>query len=373
MPTEIEKKTNFTYLPDGVISVTEVNDQITKTKLVPAVYNVMRDDQQGYFLKESTDKMPMPKKIYGDLNFKATYFLKGYDNTDKSMGIILEGLKGTGKTQLTNILANRLIDKGIPTLVVGSPFYGKDFETFINRIGECCLLMDEFSQVYEHGKDAKLLSFFDGAADTKRLSIITTNNALTLNTYYLGRPNRHRYLISFKALDKKMVSGYLRDTCKKMSKERRNELSDYFKSIKNTINFDTLSVVTEEAILRPDYSISDIVSVLNTIEPDIKEMEIISTAGIKKNKVHSAQIKVEYSSRSINAKIENESGSIIQRRMKVEEITGNVIKTCTGALGSNSYSGVGSRDNRVVSSQIIIYLRLPDDVNPQTLIENSNY
>lgn len=71
---------------------------ITILKNLPAkIYTINVGPQGQMFLKEH-NFIFNNRKIYGDLNNKVQRIFKTYESRDKNLGVLLSGLKGTGKS-----------------------------------------------------------------------------------------------------------------------------------------------------------------------------------------------------------------------------------------------------------------------------------
>lgn len=82
---------------------------ITILKNLPAkIYTINAGPQEQMFLKEH-NFIFNNRKIYGDLNNKVQRIFKTYESRDKNLGVLLSGLKGTGKSLLIKLCIERAI------------------------------------------------------------------------------------------------------------------------------------------------------------------------------------------------------------------------------------------------------------------------
>lgn len=155
---------------------------------------------RGFFL----EKMPcfeMPDRIYGDVNTTTTRYLNTFQNWDKNLGILLTGMKGTGKSLLAR---NICIQSGLATLVVTTPYHGENFASFLNQIQQrCVVLFDEFEKVYSESEAQEgMLSILDGVLNNKHhMFILTINEESKLTSYLNNRPGRLHYRKDYDGLD----------------------------------------------------------------------------------------------------------------------------------------------------------------------------
>ena len=126
----------------------------------------------------------------------------------KNLGVIFNGLKGTGKTLSAKMLCNAL---GLPVVIVQYPYEG--LVNFLQSLCfECVVFIDEAEKTFKKGEDDDvLLRLIDGVYNQTRKLYILTTNQLTLNDNLLGRPGRIRYRFEFGNLLPKAVKDYIDD------------------------------------------------------------------------------------------------------------------------------------------------------------------
>jgi len=138
--------------------------------------------------------------------------------TNKNLGIILNGTKGTGKTISAKLMCNEL---DIPVIVVNNSYDGAILN-FISQLNfECIILIDEAEKTFKGDDDEILLKLIDGVYNSARKLYILTTNRLVINENLLGRPGRIRYVQEFRNLPPKAVSDYIDDNLIDKSKKER--------------------------------------------------------------------------------------------------------------------------------------------------------
>ena len=136
--------------------------------------------------------------------WESEVFVRG----EKNLGVIFNGLKGTGKTLSAKLLCNAL---DLPVVIVQYPYEG--LVNFLQSLCfECIVFIDEAEKTFKKGEDDDvLLRLIDGVYNQTRKLYILTTNQLTLNDNLLGRPGRIRYRFEFGNLLPKAVMDYLDD------------------------------------------------------------------------------------------------------------------------------------------------------------------
>jgi hypothetical protein len=220
------------------------DDLQTFDKIPVGNYKVGFAPNAGFYL-EVMDSFSMNEKPYGKHPQKISKVMSLYENVDRSVGVILSGKKGMGKSMFARLLSVEFSQKHqMPTIVVDEAYKG--ISEFIESIKqECIILFDEFEKVFDNGEKKehqdKLLSLFDGISQTKRLYVVTVNEIRKVNQYMINRPGRFHYHIQFKYPSHEEIALYLKD---KLKPEFHNqiELVQRF-SNRFDLNYDSLRAI----------------------------------------------------------------------------------------------------------------------------------
>lgn len=180
------------------------------------IYQVNFDPMSGWSLERTGDKFIFDYKLYGVHNGIIDRVLKAYPQLKGNLGLLFNGLKGTGKTVTAKILANKL---ELPVIIVKS--FGRDNTSLIEYLSsincDCILFFDEFEKQFNE-EDFSILQIMDGVytSQYRRVFILTTNKT-NINENLLSRPSRIRYIKEFGNLELEVVREYLKDNLKDQS------------------------------------------------------------------------------------------------------------------------------------------------------------
>lgn len=255
-------------------------------KLPCGVYELNFDGfSKEFFLEKISECFELPEKVYGIEKGLVDRIITTYKRLDKNFGVLLKGLKGTGKTVTAKQVSNSL---GLPVILVNKA-YG-NMGQFINSIEQDVILFfDEFEKTYElssyhedddgdnGGKQGvnQLLTLMDGVftSEYKRLFLLTTNKVY-LPDAMISRPSRIRYIKEFSDLDYDSIIEILNDSVE--DKNLINDLAEILKTLEH-ITVDIVKSVAEEANI---YGTADkeFFSIFN-VSREVKKMNLYEVKG----------------------------------------------------------------------------------------------
>jgi hypothetical protein len=207
-------------------------------KLEVGVYE-LSESPFGFYLQPISENFDFSYKIYGLETSLINRVLKYYFSTESgNLGVLLNGIKGTGKTVTSKIICNKL---NLPIILV--PKEMERAESFINSIPQdIVVFIDEYEKIYKESKS--LLTIMDGAlnSDFRRIFIMTTNR-LNIDENLLDRPSRVRYLQTFGNLMPNVVEEIVDDILK--YKEYKQDCITYISTLE-IITVDIVKAVINE-------------------------------------------------------------------------------------------------------------------------------
>ena len=187
-------------------AIKEVSQQVP---LLPVgIYKYQLDQYEQPFFTQITEKFHFPYKIYGVERSFIDRVKRSWAETTGNFGVLLNGVKGTGKTVTAEMICNEM---NLPVIII--PFHHKSIVSFLNEIQQDVIVfIDEFEKIYD-GYNNSLLPIMDGALKTKhRLMFLLTTNELRIERNLLQRPSRIRYVKTFEDMTLQVIMEVVNDT-----------------------------------------------------------------------------------------------------------------------------------------------------------------
>ncbi|MEK6828862.1 MAG: AAA family ATPase [Nanoarchaeota archaeon] len=211
-------------------------------KIEPGNYLLKFDAQtQQYFLEDSRN-FTLPEKIYGNPEKIVDRYLNSFVHKEGNMGVLLSGIKGTGKSLLAKMLC---IKSNLPVIIVAEKFMNNELKSFLNNIKqEVIIFIDEYEKIYNTYEEQHIfLSLLDGVFEGKKIYLFTSNEKGRINQYLFNRPGRILYLKEYESLDESTMEDVISDLLE--NKENKKELKNML-NILGRITMDILVSLIRE-------------------------------------------------------------------------------------------------------------------------------
>lgn len=245
----------------------------TFDQLPVATYAVGYNQNEGCFLIQRSN-IEVTEKTYGVHNQKVQKVMNSFAGFERSLGVILSGDKGIGKSLFAKQLCENAVQIGYPVVIIDA--YLPGIGRFVESIQqECVILFDEFDKTFRNTRDdndqARLLSLFDGTAGGKKLYIVTCNELYGLNDYIVNRPGRFHYHFRFEYPTATDITEYLKDKLKSEYYGEINAVVAFAQKV--SLNYDCLRAIAFE--LNLGISFKEAANDLNILNVNREEYNIV--------------------------------------------------------------------------------------------------
>jgi hypothetical protein len=251
--------------------VIRMNDESNLIDHVPAMVYKASIGRPGIIMVKDRPNFTLPQLRFGKHNARVKQITASYDRFGKSNGVLLHGMKGSGKSLLAEELGNWMIAQDLPVIMVTEPMGAEELGIIIKAIGPCMVYFDEFGKVYdEKPARERLLSLFSDTSFQGVMFVITGNESEEFSDYLVYRPQRFRYNIGFGST---IDLDTLHDIMGKMqvSEHLHPAFEAYVKREGGKLNFDSLlCVIRESAGCKDALEVADVCEILNV--PDFPRM-----------------------------------------------------------------------------------------------------
>lgn len=248
------------WLQDGNIFSQGSATTVSHPEGLPKGIYEVKLSMTGFYLSKIAESFTFDYKLYG-LNQKfIDYVLKTYENTTGNLGVLLDGIKGSGKTVVAKELCNHLQLPVILVQSMGSDTNDKLIKYLSTAIDfDCIFFFDEYEKEFKKSSD--ILSFMDGIYNSiyRKVFLLTTNE-LNVDPNLLGRPSRIRYKKSFGNLPEEVTREILNDILEdKTAIEKVIELTHSM----NIITIDLIKAIATEINIHGAEALPDIKETFN--------------------------------------------------------------------------------------------------------------
>ena len=237
------------------------------------VYNINVDRYTSAISLEETSGLSLPSKVYctqRDERF-IDKVINSYNLSESGFtGVMLVGLKGSGKTVMAKVIANK---SGLPIINIDKNIRPYILRNLVEKLGDTsvCFLFDELDKILEDYDDSVLLQVLDGS-DTKgkHMILFTCNDDNKISEYLIDRCSRIRYWRKFDEMSPSLIMEVLND--KLNDKKEVKSLTDFIKDNFEVCSFDNIVSFVKEANNYPTTTFEELFEDMNlsskgTIKP----------------------------------------------------------------------------------------------------------
>lgn len=228
------------------------------------VYTVDIDRYTDEITFSIAPNLTMPEKIYetADSSKFVSKVLNSFEKSkDDTTGVMLSGLKGSGKTITAKNIA---LKSNLPIILVDKSFRPSLLVKLFNKLEKttACVMFDEVDKLGEDYDDDYLLKILDGANTCgKKLVLCTCNEYDDINEYLKDRCSRIRYWKEFDELSPSLIQEILKDRLN--DKDEVNPLTDFIISNFACISFDNVVAFVDEVNEYPTESFEELFADMN--------------------------------------------------------------------------------------------------------------
>lgn len=246
------------------ISIITLNEYSEFNKLDPWIYkNPTFDPASGTLSLDKNESLfELPKKIYGNSQRLGEIILKDYKPKGDTLGVLLVGKKGMGKSLLSEKIAMDMINRGYPVIHVTRPVSALAVEKAVEVLSPCLLYLEEFEKCFENPQDVPVFLNMFSSTTINGLMVVIAANSINSIIYdpLIDRPQRLRYRINYSEIDDNVVNDILADS--EVSEEQKRVYTEWVKSSKPNID-SLITLVKLTSHIEDPSELVEFISILN--------------------------------------------------------------------------------------------------------------
>jgi len=235
--------------------------EYANTNLPAGFYQMYKDKEGNHSVVLTGPTKKVPDEIYGKTPERVLRYWRKFVKSFSTIGILLVGDSGAGKSMEAEVLCNVAIKKGeLPVIQVTGFEVTEQTIQYLEQLDNVVFYFDEFTKHVKWDKQDLLLSLLTNK-DKKFLAIMTENDIGTISKYLKSRPGRAWYRRIFDKLEPDVVLDFI-SRHPDVKPEFVTSLMAKYKTAM-TFTFDHLQAIIEEHLDYPDESLDDMLEILN--------------------------------------------------------------------------------------------------------------
>ncbi len=185
----------------GKIHISVFNQKDVVDSITAKVYRIDGNPEDGLFIMPINDRFNVPERKFGRHREQLALLTGDYDRVGPSIGAMMVGLKGSGKSMLAEDTCNWAIAKGLPVFLIESAIPVGWLEMVSAAVGPAVFYFDEFGKSYRANEDMDqreaLLGFFSSSTRMGSMYLVTGNSDVEFSEFMINRPGRFRFRFRF--------------------------------------------------------------------------------------------------------------------------------------------------------------------------------
>lgn len=228
------------------------------------VYNVKYNRYTGNISFQTAPMFTLPSKIYSTAKDDAfvSKVLNKYKTIGSGvLGVMLSGLKGSGKTVTLKQIA---IKSDLPIVLLDREFPEYKFKSLFQGLvhTEVCFVFDEIDKNDSDFEMGDLLQVLDGMNTVgKKLMLFACNEEKKVSEFLFDRCSRIRYWKRFDKMSEEMIKQVVSD--KVEDEEEANKISDFIYTNFGCVSFDNILSFIDEIVTFPDQNLEELFNDMN--------------------------------------------------------------------------------------------------------------